>query len=228
MDKPFFTLMVSVIPDVQFTPNGQCFPFYTYAEDGSNRRENITDWALEQYQSHYADSTITKWEIFYSIYALLHQPSYRQKYAANLRRALPHIPFVNDFHGYAEIGRRLAELHVHYDKQPEYPLEWVENPAEKLNWRVERMKLSKDKRELIYNDFLTLRGIPATIFEYRLGNRSALEWVVDQYQLKTDKRSGLTNDPNDLDDERATTRLIGQVITVSIETVKLVGQLPLA
>ena len=87
------------------------------------------------------------------------------------------------------------------------------------------MRLSKNKRALIYNDFLTLSGIPAEVFEYRLGNRSALDWIIDQYQVSTDKRSGITNDPNRVDDPQYIVRLIGQVITVSLETVQLVRQL---
>jgi predicted helicase len=87
------------------------------------------------------------------------------------------------------------------------------------------MKLSKDKCSLIYNDFLTLSGIPPEVFEYRLGNRSALDWIIDQYQVSTDKRSGITNDPNRDDDPQYIVRLIGQVITVSLETVQLVRRL---
>ena len=92
--------------------------------------------------------------------------------------------------------------------------------------RVERMRLGKDKASLIYNDSLTLSGIPAETFEYRLGNRSALDWVIDQYQVSTDKRSGITNDPNREDDPEYILRLIGQVIFVSLETVKIVNALP--
>lgn len=98
-------------------------------------------------------------------------------------------------------------------------------PGKQLDWRVEKMKLSKDKRSLIYNDFLTLSGIPSEVFEYRLGNRSALEWIIDQYQVSTDKRSGITNDPNRADDPEYIVRLICQVIAVSLETVKLVDSL---
>jgi predicted helicase len=94
-----------------------------------------------------------------------------------------------------------------------------------LDWRIEKMKLSKDKRSLSYNDFLTLSGIPPKVFEYRLGNRSALDWVIDQYQVSTDKRSGITNDPNRADDPEYIVCLIGHVITVSLETVRLVGSL---
>lgn len=164
----------------------------------------------------------------------------------------------------AEAGRKLADLHVNYEQQPEHPLQRIENSDERLNWRVEKMRLSKNRlrgvvprsetekqgfnpgdasalrgttprkqdmplsgetTSLTYNDFLTLAGIPMEAFEYRLGNRSALEWVVDQYQVKNDPRSGITNDPNRPDDPEYIVRLIGQVVTVSLETVKIVREL---
>lgn len=204
----------------------QCFPFYTYDEDGTNRRENITDWALEKFRAQYGDASITKWDIFHYVYALLHHHAYRERYAANLKRELPRVPFAPDFRAFAEAGARLADLHVNYERQPEYPLERVENPRAPLDWRVERMKLSKDKTQIVYNDFLTLAGVPPEAFEYRLGNRSALEWVIDQYQVSTDKRSGITNDPNRADDPQYVVRLVGQVIGVSLETVAVVRALP--
>jgi hypothetical protein len=101
----------------------------------------------------------------------------------------------------------------------------AETPGKPLDWRVEKMKLSKDKRSLIYNDFLTLSGIPPGVFEYRLGNRSALEWIIDQYQVSTDKRSAVTNNPNHTDVPQDIVKLIGSVITVSVEIVVLVRQL---
>ncbi|MCX6044685.1 MAG: helicase [Chloroflexi bacterium] len=227
--EAFSTLMVNVIPDFHILATKdrfQCFPFYTYAEDGSNRCENITDWALEQFRTRYPQAPLTKWDIFHYVYGVLHHPEYRSQYAANLRRELPRIPFVQDFWGFAQAGAQLAELHVNYEKQPEYRLNFIENADKPLNWRVERMKLSKDKRSLIYNDFLTLDGIPPQIFDYKLGNRSALEWIVDQYQVSVDTRSGISNDPNQADDPQAIVRLIGQVITVSLATVQLVNGLP--
>ena len=123
-------------------------------------------------------------------------------------------------------GKRLAEIHVHYEQQPEYALTKTEKAGEKLDYLVTRMKLGKDKTSLIYNQFLTLSGIPKDTYEYRLGNRSALEWVIDQYQVSTDKRSGITNDPNRADDPQYILRLIGQVVTVSLETVEVVRSLP--
>ncbi len=128
------------------------------------------------------------------------------------------------FWAFVEAGRQLADLHVNYKQQQEYPLERVEKGQ--LNWRVEKMRLSKDKTTLVYNDFLTLKGIPPESYEYRLGNRSALEWVIDQYQVSTDKRSGIVNDPNRADDPQYIVRLIGQVITVSLKTMKIVKSLP--
>jgi predicted helicase len=190
-----------------------------------NRRENIPNWALEQFRSHYKNKAFTKWDIFHYVYALLHHPLYRERYAPNLKREMPRIPFAPDFRAFSDIGKRLVEIHVNYEQQPEFPLERIEKPRAQLDWRVEKMKLSKDKRSLIYNDFLTLSGIPPEVFEYRLGNRSALDWIIDQYQVSTDKRSGITNDPNRTEDPQYIVRLIGQVITVSLETVKLVNTL---
>jgi len=180
---------------------------------------------LQAFRAHY-QSEITKWDIFHYVYAVLHHAQYRERYAANLRRELPRIPYAPDFHAFAAAGKRLAELHVDYEKQPEYWWHKIENRKVPLSWRVEKMKLSKDKASIVYNEFLTISGIPPETYEYRLGNRSALEWVIDQYQVSTDKRSGITNDPNRLDDPEYIVRLIGQVITVSLETVKIVKSLP--
>ena len=124
-------------------------------------------------------------------------------------------------------AEKLAHLHVHYEDQEEYPLDMLANDDLPLNWRVEKMRLSKDKTQIVYNDFLTLAGIPSETFEYCLGNRSALDWVIDQYQVKTDKRSGIVNDPNRSDEPQYIVQLIGKVITISLETMKIVKNLPL-
>ena len=230
-ERPFACLMSDCIP-VNVMTGGfgsptQCFPFYTYNEDGTNRRENITDWALTEFRTHYRDNTITKWDIFHYTYGLLHHRDYRERYQENLKRDLPHIPFAKDFWAFANAGARLAELHVNYESQPEYDkLNPIETPGMQVDLSVERMKLSKDKTRLRYNDFLMLEGIPTEVFEYRLGNRSALEWVVDQYRVKVDKRSGITNDPNRTEDPEYILRLIGQIITVSLETIDIVNRLP--
>lgn len=221
--------VTALIPDIKFGINGnstiQCFPFYSYDEDGSNRRANITDWALAEYQQRYG-SGVTKWDIFHYVYGILHSPEYRTRYAENLKRDLPHIPFVSPeaFLGFVDAGRTLAELHVGYESAAEYPLEHVERSP--FSWRVERMRLSPDRTQLVYNESLTLRGIPSAVFDYRLGNRSALEWVIDQYRVQTDARSGITHDPNNPEDEQYIVRLIKRVVTVSLETVRIVNGLP--
>jgi len=140
-----------------------------------------------QFQRQYADPSITKWAIFHYVYGVLHHPEYRSRYEANLKRELPRIPFVRDFWAFAKAGEALADLHIEYEKQPEYPLELRESPDLPLDWRVERMRLTKDRTAIVYNDFLTLQGVPAGAFEYRLGNRSALEWSL------TSTRSALTS-----------------------------------
>lgn len=225
-ERPFAALAAASIPDLNFFGPGtvpKWFPFYTYDEDGTNRRENITDWALAEFRTHYGQKSISKRDIFHYTYALLHHPEYRTRYAANLKRELPRIPFAPDFASYARIGAELMKLHLEYEGQPEYPLQRIETG--KLDWNVEKMTPSKDKTQLRYNGFLTLSGIPPEVYEYRLGNRSALEWVVDQYRVSTDNRSGIVNDPNRPDDPEFIVRLIGQVITVSVETVRLVKEL---
>ncbi len=239
-EKPFMVLLTNLIPDLHLNGAGcttQCFPFYTYNKEGKNRQENITDWVLKEYQNYYQNETpplsrgvggdsLTKWDIFHYIYAILHHPEYTKRYQANLKRELPRIPFAPDFYPFVEAGKKLAHLHLNYENQPEYSLKWIENQEIPLYWRVEKMKLSKDKTKIKYNDFLTLKGIPKEVFEYKLGHKSALEWLIDQYQIKTDKRSGIINDPNKLEDEEYIVKLIGKIITVSLETVKIVNNLP--
>jgi len=199
---------------------------FIYSEDGTNQQDNITDWALTRFQEYYKDNYISKEDIFHYIYAVLHHPQYREKYAANLKRELPRIPFTANFREFAKAGKQLAELHVDYGKQAEFPLTWLENKDAKVNYHVEKMTLSKDKTQIIYNDFLTLGGIPPGVFEYRLGNRSALDWVINQYQVSINKRSGIVNDPNRLDDPQYIIRLIGNIISISLNTVKIVKSLP--
>ena len=226
-NKPFQALVADMIPCLDFLEKTQCFPFYTYDEDGTNRQENITDWALAEFRTYYNDDTITKWDIFHYNYGLLHHPDYREKYQANLKRDLPHIPFAEDFWGFANAGAQVANLHVTYESAPKYDgLQEMETPGMRVDWRVKKMRLSTDKTLLKYNDYLTLDGIPAEVYEYRLGNRSALEWVVDQYRVKTDKRSGIVNDPNRTDQPRYIVDLIARVITVSLKTVEIVKNLP--
>jgi predicted helicase len=227
---PFSALACDTLPDLHLlasTDAFQCFPYYTYAEDGTNRRENITDWALKQFQATYGDQ-VSKWDIFHYTYAMLHHPQYRERYAENLKHDLPHIPLLHGkeaFQVCVRIGKQLMDRHLNYEQAQEYKLEWLTNEEVPFSWRVEKMRLSTDKRVVVVNESLRLGPLPPECFEYRLGNRSALEWVIDQYQVSKDKRSGIESDPNRLDDEEYIVRLVGKVVTVSVETVSLVKEL---
>jgi len=225
--KSFHCLISNVIPDIHLTGDSQCFPFYTYKEDGSGKTENITEWALKEFWNRYPGQKITKWDIFHYIYGVLHHPAYRAKYADNLKRDLPRIPYAPDFAAFREAGKSLSKWHLDYESAEPHPLEFNVNKDIPLSYRVEdKMRLSKDKTHLVVNPSLTLSGIPPEAFEYRLGNRSALEWVIDQYQVKTGKRSGILSDPNRPDDPEYIVKLVGRVIRVSLETVKIVKGLP--
>ncbi len=228
--SPFSTLAGNTIPDMHLlasTDAFQCFPYYTYSPDGTNRRENITDWALSQFQAQYGPA-VSKWDIFHYVYAMLHHPQYRERYAENLKRDLPHIPLLHTtdaFQTCVRIGQQLMDMHLNYEQAKEYKLEWLPDKDVRFSWRVEKMRLSNDKRVVVVNESLRLGPLPPECFEYRLGNRSALEWVLDQYQVSKDARSGIESDPNRLDDEEYIVRLVGRVVTVSVETVRLVNEL---
>ena len=199
----------------------QCFPFYVFDHDGSNQRENITDWSLGLFRAHFTAVSakspataakarkLTKWDIFHYVYAILHHPGYRSTFAENLKRELPRIPLAAtfaDFRAFVAAGESLASFHLHYDndnvvKPHKLREEWrlVDDAGRKRpkSYRVDpKMKLSKDKTTLIVNDTLTLHDIPPDVFRYRLGNRSALEWVIDQYQVYTDPKTGQVSDAN--------------------------------
>ncbi|MFI6514092.1 DEAD/DEAH box helicase [Spirillospora sp. NPDC050679] len=246
-DKPFSVCAVDQIPDLAFwgSSNGQFFSRYTYRETGTGNDlftaaeapgfeqvDNVTDVALADYRRTYGEK-VTKDDIFFYVYGLLHSPTYRSAFAADLKKSLPRIPKVADFHGFAEAGRRLANLHIGYESVEPYPLDEVitgspNTPTSEL-YRVEKMKFrsKSDRTALVYNSRITLAGIPEDVFRYQLGARSALEWIIDRYQVKKDKASGIVNDPNDWsDDPRYIVDLVKRIITVGLETIKIVDSLP--
>ncbi len=133
---------------------------------------------------------------------------------------------IDVFEAMAAAGKKLVNSHINYEAAKEYKLKRIENKDLPLDWRVEAMKLSKDKSAIVYNDFLTLSGIPPEALDYKLGNRSAVEWVIDQYRVTRDEKGQIANDPNRPDDEQYILRLLGQVITVSLETQKIINSMP--
>ncbi|QDV34875.1 type ISP restriction/modification enzyme [Tautonia plasticadhaerens] len=221
-------MVTDKITDLHFTSGdgNQCFPFYVYDEDGSNRTENITDWALERFRDNYGDEAIGKWDIFYYIYGALHQPSYRLSHAEELKKELPRVPLAEDFWVLSKAGKQLAEIHLAYKEAEPWPLDGVYADGTPLSFHVEKMKLSRDKSALVINDTFTLTGLPEEALKYRVGSRSPLEWVIDQYQVYTDPRSGIEDNPNRPDDPEFIVQLAERVIRVSMETAEIMGELP--
>jgi predicted helicase len=210
--KPFMVLMANTLLDLHIVGAGasaQCFTL-----------SHLKDSAVAQFCQHYGVDSASKEDVFHYLYAMLHHPEYRERYAANLKRELPRIPLAPDFSAFATAGKELSRLHVEYESLDPWPLEAVESKNVPYSEHVTKMKLSADKRSLRVNEALTLHGIPAEAFEYRLGSRSALEWVIDQYQVKGG------SDPNREDDPGYIVRLVGQVVQVSMATVQIVKSLP--
>lgn len=203
---------------------------------------NINPQAVAEFQEHYNDDTITDDDLFYYTYGVLHSPQWRAAFADDLARAAARIPMAataDDFRAFAEAGRQLADLHVNYETVEPYPLEEVHAPGwdgDAPNaYRVEKMayhgrRPNLDPTRIIYNAGITLAGIPAEAHEYRLGSRSALDWLIDRYRVTMHKASGIVNDPNDWCAEQGNPRyildLVKRVTTVSVRTVEIVRGLP--
>ncbi|MCE2575368.1 type ISP restriction/modification enzyme [Komagataeibacter sp. FNDCR2] len=203
------------------------------------RREAITDEGLKHFQEAYPGQTISKKDLFYYVYGLLHSPDYRERYADTLRKELPRIPRMKTFEAFkafSDAGRRLGEMHVHFDNQPMYEGVKVETGNKRLtpkDYRVTQMKYGKgkDKTVLHYNEHITVTGIPLEAYDYVVNGKAALDWVVERQCVKTDKASGIVNNANDwaietMNNPRYPLELFLRVITVSLETMKIVRALP--
>lgn len=209
----------------------------TAVGDRYQRREAITDKGLDHFQAAYPGQKIGKEDIFYYVYGLLHSPDYRQRFADNLSKELPRIPCVKktaDFWAFAEAGRILADLHVDYENALPYPAT-ITGEGDGVSYRVEKMRYGgkggKDKSTLHYNDRITVTGIPLEAYEYVVNGKPALDWVVERQCVKTDKDSGIVNDANDwavetMGNPRYPLELFLRIITVSLETMKIVKALP--
>ena len=213
----------------------QCFPLYTYDTSLSTRRENISDVMLRKFREHYALSELTKEDIFYYIYGILHSESYKARFAPDLKKQLPRIPLVDDFWTFSQAGRKLAALHLNYETGKMYPL--VEKRAGDCvaDYHVTKMKFPKtgketDRGTILYNEYLHLAGIPPEAYRYVVNGRSAIEWIMERYQITTHKDSGIVNDPNDWCKEQGNDRyivdLIKRVVHLSVESVKIIEGLP--
>ena len=247
--------MQNALPDSKtYVDAVQFFPRWTYekvsADDGLfaassgevdeygyRRVDNITDEILAVYREKFGPQ-VSKDDIFHYVYGVLHSQQYREVFAADLKRMLPRIPLAAssaDFQAFVDAGRALADLHVNYETVDPYPLHESTHPLDVDEWELYRVtKMRWDdkttRKAIIYNGYLTLSDIPAAVHEYRLGSRSGLEWLIDRYQVKTDKASGIVNDPNDWccehDDPRYIVDLVKRVTRVSVETMDIVRSLP--
>ena len=229
----------------------QVLPRYTYEEPSiggqgpliqvePRRRDNVTDDALNSYRARYGE-WVTKDHIFAYVYGILHSPDYRTRYANDLAMLLPRIPEVSTaeaFSAFSEAGKKLLDLHIGYEEANPYPLEerLSENAPDELHrYRVQKMRWggtskAPDQSMIIYNEWITMAGIPDEAHEYAAGPRSALAWLIDRYRVTTDKASGIVNDPNDWATEHGQPRylldLVKRIVTVSLETMAIVKSLP--
>jgi predicted helicase len=227
-EKAFMSLGSEFAVDFHLVGAGsgtQCLPLYRYDESGE-RVENVTDWALGQFQKKYKDKKITKEDIFHYVYAVLHHPAYRAKYEINLKREFPRIPFYEDFRQWAEWGKRLVELHLNYERVEPYKLEREDKAQEKP---ATRLIARKDKDIIEVDTSTVLGGIPAEAWEYRLGTYSALEWILERYKEKKPKDPTIAEKFNTYrfaDYKEQVINLLLRVCTVSVETMKIIKEMP--
>jgi predicted helicase len=248
---------------------GQCFPLYLYEKDkpaksksgeekklwqadliakepegelvnNYRRRSAITDAILSDFRKAY-EARITKEDIFYYVYGVLHSPEYRTRFASDLKKMLPRLPFTRetaDFWRFSQAGRDLAQWHLNYETiKPwpvkEYASELLSDPA--MDFLVQKMTFGRkdrqvDKTTIHYNARITLTGIPLEAYDYVVNGKPALEWIMERYQITVDKDSGIRNDPNDWAREHNQPRyildLLKRIVRVSMETMKIVNALP--
>lgn len=258
--KDFSTLITDCIPDLQLQFNGQCFPLYWYDDSTADiadlfsapqsdadryvRRDGVTDWILSTARKQYG-SRVTREDIFYYVYGILHAPDYRTTFAADLKKSLPRLPLVespDDFWAFSRAGRSLAELHLGYERVEPYAgcrifFAPLTNRGDEISYLIDdKMRFGKldsktaDKRIIHYNAGITIENIPLEAYDYVVNGKSAIEWVMERYAVKTDPASRIENNPNDWcrehDDPKYIYNLLLRIITVSLETMKIVRSLP--
>jgi len=242
--------ITACIPDLHFLDATQCFPLYWYEkevykkadmfessepkqEEKYTRHDGVTDYIHNLAKEKYGNQ-VTKEDIFYYVYGILHSEDYRTTFSADLKKMLPRIPLVEkvaDFWAFSDAGRKLAELHLNYENHK--PLATVKVIGEESEiFTVDKMKFKskEDKTEIIYNNYIRISNIPELAYEYVVNGRSAIEWILNRYQVSIDSASGIKNNPNDWAKEHNQPRyildLLLSVITLSVETVKIVKNLP--
>lgn len=258
--KDFSALISDTLPDLEMISKGQCFPLYRYdsaidPEDGMNlftlndgdkfedgyiRRENVPDSIQAKFQATYASSRggdITKEDIFYYVYGVLHSPEYKQRFESDLKKMLPRIPLAQDFWAFSKAGRDLAHWHLNYETIEPYALQQAGelDLGATAYYQVQKMQFAKkgkelDKSTITVNSRIRLSGIPLEAYDYVVNGKSAIEWVMERYQVTVDKDSGIRNDPNawgsEIGQPDYIVNLVKRVVRVSVETVRIVQALP--
>ena len=248
-NKDFSSIITNKIPDLQLLANGQSFPLYYYEEidkksqslfdqahEGEKdyiRRDGISDFILERAKKQYGKN-VTKEDIFYYVYGFLHSPEYRETFTSDLKKMLPRLPLlddVRDFWAFSKAGRKLADLHINYETVEAYP-DAIVSGAESEFFKVEKMRFpKKDQKETInFNSKITVSNIPLKAYEYVINGKSAIEWIMERYQVSTHKESGIKNNPNDWAEEVGNPRyildLLLSIINVSVQSVEITNDLP--
>ncbi len=243
-------LISNSIQDLDLLEHSICFPLYMYdkvekqnlaqmslfgdvIEDTTTeykKRYAISEAAFIKFKGIYGDR-ITKEDMFYYLYAVLHSKDYIEAYADNLAKEMVRIPTLEKFPKYVEIGRQLAELHLNYEAPADAATLGLDIKITKEDYTVNKMRFKKDGKDndkgtIIFNDFITISNIPERAYEYVVNGRSAIEWIMDQYQVKTDSKSGITDDPNTYGDEKYIFNLLISVISVSLKTLDLIDSMP--
>ena len=247
-------LITDSITNLDSIEKAQCFPLYFYEENNHSnftlfdeksetkfsQRDGVSNFILERATKIYGKN-VTKEDIFYFVYGILYSKDYRSTFSNDFKKMLPRIPLVDEpreFWKFSKAGRALADLHIKYEKVP--PYEGVEiNQLQKNNsiddyeyYRVQKLKFPKkdQKDKIIYNSRIIIKNIPEKAYDYIVNGKSAIEWILDRYQVKIDKKSGIKNDPNDWSKEVNNPKyildLLLSVINVSVQTVDIVEGMP--
>ncbi|MHB1711221.1 MAG: DEAD/DEAH box helicase [Acidimicrobiales bacterium] len=242
--KTFGAIMTDVVPSLALSDPGQCFPRYCYTDAGGTdslfaasseryeRHDAISARTLDAYRARFG-AEVSADDVFYYVYGVLHSPEYRTRFAADLGKMIPRLPMVDAFSEFVAAGRRLADLHVGYEGVEPWPLDGLPGTgADASDLRVEKMRFAgnartPDKSAIVVNHHITLSGIPDEAYLYEVNGKSALEWIMDRYQVSTHKDSGMVNDPNRWsDDPHYIVELVARIVRVSIESAVIVAQLP--
>lgn len=251
LKKDFSVLMTECAQDFHTLENSQGFPLYLYDEVKKNdgqitlldlgfddtpagatykKRSAITDAALKKFQGLYG-SKVKKEDIFYYVYAVLHSKEYISRYADNISKELPRIPTLDHFADWVQAGRDLAKLHLNYEQAANAEQLGLTLEISKEDFTVEKMRFAKEgksaKKDTIhYNDFITISNIPEKAYDYIINGQSAIEWIMEKYQITVDKASGIRNDPNDYAGGKYIFDLLISIISMSLKTLDLVDRLP--